>query len=115
MRTMRKRFLVLGTLLCLSLIAMVVGVYIAYGAIVISLTDNTLVTDDNMLRCLAGGGKKALITTGGAGNTFAIYEDGVLVKTITLATASEKYTFEHISTTYKVDWNGNDTATLYCQ
>ncbi len=116
---MKRRFLVLGMLVCVSFIAMVVGVYIAYGASMLALTDNTLVTDDSMLRCLAQSGQKALVLTGSTNDPFRVYEDGVLVTTITLATASEKYSFDHVAGTYKIDWTTTataaDTATLYCQ
>lgn len=115
---MSKKGLVLGMLVCISLLAMVLAAYV-WGASMLALSDNTLVTDDSMLRCLAGSGQKALVLTGSANDPFRVYEDGVLVTTITLATASEKYSFDHVAGSYKIDWTTTataaDTATVYCE
>lgn len=89
---------------------------ICYGETSIALTDDTLVTSDTMLKCLAKSQQKALVVTGTVADTFAIYEDGVLVKTITLAATSEKWTSSHTVSTFKVNWTlaGAGGATLYC-
>lgn len=86
-----------------------------YAATFISLADNTLVTNEIVLRALLKSAQKALIITGDVGDTFAISEDGVVVKTITLAATSEKWVFNHAASSYKVDWSapGTDTAILY--
>lgn len=87
-----------------------------YAALSLVLVDNTLVTDAAILKELSRGGEKALIVSGSIGDTFEIIEDGVLVKTITLEATSEKWTFNHTSSSYKVNWSapGTDTATLIC-
>lgn len=86
-----------------------------YAAISISLADNTLVASEGVLRALSKNTSKALVLSGAINDTFAIYEEGVLVKTVTLVSTSEKWLFDHVVTTYKVDWSapGTDTAILY--
>ncbi len=107
---MKKYFTIMLLLLVVS------GMGICIAADKLSLADNTLVTDDSMLRCLSRTGEKALVFTGNIGDAFTIYEDGVAVTTITLAAVAEKYEFNHVSSTYKVDWTPTATATttLYC-
>ena len=87
----------------------------AYAATSLALVDNTLITETSTLKALAHSGEKALVVTGTIGDTFVIHEDGLSVKTITLAAATEKYTFSHIAMSYKVDWTlaGAGGATLY--
>lgn len=83
-----------------------------YAARMISLQDDTLVTNSAALSGLSKDSVKSVILTGTPGDTFEITEDGVLVKTITLAAASEKWNFYHTASSYKINWSGADTATL---
>ena len=101
--------------LILSFILVLVLSSISWAATSIALVDNTLVTDAATLRALSKGNPKAIVLGGTISDTFAIYEDGVLVKTITLAAASEKWVFTHMATSYKIDFSvGTDTAQLIC-
>lgn len=108
---MRKIFIFL-----LSFVVFIGSIKTLYAALSIALSDNTLVTDATVLRALSRSGEKALVLNGSIGDTFEITEDGVSVKTITLAATSEKWTFNHTISTYKVNWSapGTDTATLIC-
>lgn len=94
-----------------------VGMYAFVGevkaGVSIALTDNTLVTDTAVLRGLASNKQKAIVLTGQVSDTFEIFEDGVSVKTITLAATSEKWVFYHPISAFKIDWSGSDSATLY--
>lgn len=86
--------------------------YAANGSIV--LVNNTLVTNTNALKALSSSDQKILLLTGTISDTFQIYEDSVLVKTITLAATSEKWVFNNMCTSYKIIFSspGNDTASL---
>ena len=106
-----------------SIILVIVMIPImAIGGNYVALVDNTLVTDTALLRCLQRGDTtKVLIVTGVGGSVnipFAIYEDGINTKTITLSTASsEKYTAMQPMSSLKVDWTdtaGTGSASLGC-
>lgn len=107
---MKSVLLISAAIICFALSAK-----IGYAATEIVLQDNTLVTNEAVLRALSGTNAKALVVNGSIGDTFAISEDGVLVKTITLEAISEKWVFFHAATSYKVDWSatGTDSASLY--
>jgi hypothetical protein len=104
----------------LAVIAILVLWGISYGASMLALTDNTLVTDKGMLTCLASNSTwKSLLMTAAAGTcSFAIIEDGVTVQTETVDTTTEKWVTQHTMGTFKVNWTaGTGTctgATLQC-
>lgn len=91
----------------------------SYGASELALVDNTLVTDSGMLRCLFLDSGKRIDITGTAGDTFLFVENGINQWTYTLTSADAtaggaSFTFSQKIKSYKIDWSGTDTATLYC-
>lgn len=102
--------------LILILIVLVLTVSIGYAKDVLTLVDNTDITDSPMLLCMRTDNHKTLILTGTAADTFVITEDGVDVVTVTLVDVIEKWTTRHKSNSFNVDMTlaGSGSAVLHC-
>ena len=103
---MKKLILTVG----LMVLVAVLGKW-ALAADSLTLTDNTLITDAQTLRCMTTDASKVLVLTGSATDTHQIVEDGADIVTITLVDHTEKWTTNHPSRTFKVNWTAVATAT----